>query len=65
MQFSMKESEIYQKELYKCESLSEFFNLRPFLDVTSLDHDKNIQNWKYLMDKYKLKDFYVLLNERI
>ena len=73
MQFSMKECEIYlkdafvqaQKELYKCVSLSEFFNLRPFLAPTSLDYDKNIENWKYFMDKYKLKDFYTILNERI
>ena len=72
MQFWMKECEIYlkdafvqvQKELYKCVSLSEFINLWPFLAPRSLDCDKNIQNWKYLMDKYKLKDFYAIMNER-
>ena len=73
MQFWMKRCEIYlkdtfvqlQKELYKCVSLSEFINLWPFLAPKSLDCNKNIQNWKYLMDKYKLKDFYAIMNERI
>ena len=63
----MKEREIYlkdacvqvQKELYKCVSLSEFFNLRPFLAPTSLDYDKKIKNWEYLMDKYKLKESFM------
>ena len=31
-----------QKELYKCVSLSEFFNLWPFLAPRSLDWDKNV-----------------------
>ena len=46
----MKECEIdlkdafvpVQKELYKCVSLLEIFNLRPFLAPTSLGSDKNI-----------------------
>ena len=61
MQFSMKEFERdpkdlfvqVKKELYKCVSLSEFINLWQFLAPRSLDCDNNIQNWKYLMDKYK------------
>ena len=72
MQFRMKEFEIHlkdafvqvQKELYKSVSLSEFFNLWPFLVPRSLDCDRNVQNWKYLMDEYKLKDIYAILNER-
>ena len=50
MKFQMKECEIYikdafvqvQKELYKYVSLSEFFNLSPFLAPRSLDRDKNL-----------------------
>ena len=72
MKFSMNECEIYlkdafvqvQKKLYKCVSLSEFINLGQFLPPRSLDCNKNVYNWKYLMDEYKLKDFYAILNER-